>query len=579
MKTCSRIIFVVFPMLLGAAAQTPQATESAKPPDAAQSKLLPWCEKDTRSEIANYCGDLVAFQQNVNAKADDVKAKLIDAGANSANLKDDLDQIDTLVGGAFAKLDLTNPKAVAKFITVTGTTVALDTALAAASSDALSSSGQQRLDRQTSPSSAASGTTALVSKAGSAEILSLALDTGAVTQSVNGTTSTLNTNADQLFRLITGSNPDCTVQVGPCKSRGWFETWVLNPTNISASLNLAEQSNTTTPTTGQASGTSATTVSSASIPTGVGKLSGIAVRYEARNPFDPRSDKFQNAWREQVKKLAPSVKVIGDDTDAVRDILVKMPIDENNQRKLTLVAAALSDSTGEKLTSAFDDYFSNFKVEAMKNGAIGGAITKVMKDRALYRTAWFNALDQAVGNMFTFEYDYSRPVNQPETHDFKIIYARDFKAMGMLTFNGALSIYGTLPAGAKYGSVHYGQVSTEYDRTLTGSRQSFQTQLSLAGYWQYQPNPSVLNIPAGTVAPGTDIPLPNGTQEFVGTAGSLWVTQAKLSLKTSGNLSVPIGVTWSNKTDLLEGSKVGAQVGVSYNFSSLKGLFTGGSSQ
>jgi hypothetical protein len=33
---------------------------------------------------------------------------------------------------------------------------------------------------------------------------------------------------------------------------------------------------------------------------------------------------------------------------------------------------------------------------------------------------------------------------------------------------------------------------------------------------------------AGTVAPGTNIPVPEGTQVFVGTAGSLWVTQAKL---------------------------------------------------
>jgi hypothetical protein len=113
----------------------------------------------------------------------------------------------------------------------------------------------------------------------------------------------------------------------------------------------------------------------------------------------------------------------------------------------------------------------------------------------------------------------------------------------------------------------------EYDQTLTGKEKSIQTQLSLAGYWQYQPNPSVLNIPAGTVAPGTDIPLPNGTQEFVGTAGSLWVSQAKITIKGSGGIYIPISVSWSNKTDLLQGSRVGAQVGISYNFSSLGNLF------
>jgi hypothetical protein len=200
-----------------------------------------------------------------------------------------------------------------------------------------------------------------------------------------------------------------------------------------------------------------------------------------------------------------------------------------------------------------------------------------MQDRSIYRQAWLAALDRAVGDLLTFEYNYNRPANQPMTHDVKVIYGYNFQTMGMVTLNGALSLYGgAIPAGAKYGRVHYGQVSAEYDRTLSGKDKPLQTQLSLAGYWQYQPNPAVLNIPAGTVAPGTTIPLPNGTQEFVGTAGSLWVTQFKITIKGSGGINIPIGVSWSNKTDLLQASKFGAQVGISYNFSSLAGLFSGG---
>jgi len=34
-------------------------------------------------------------------------------------------------------------------------------------------------------------------------------------------------------------------------------------------------------------------------------------------------------------------------------------------------------------------------------------------------------------------------------------------------------------------------------------------------------------------------------------------------------------VSWSNKTDLLQGNKLGGQIGISYNFSSLAGLFGG----
>src|SRR4029077_18352444 len=160
----------------------------------------------------------------------------------------------------------------------------------------------------------------------------------------------------------------------------------------------------------------------------------------------------------------------------------------------------------------------------------------------------------------------------------KLVYAYNFGNMGMVTLNGGVSFYNkAIPAGASYGQLHAGHIAGEYDQSLSGRPSAAQTQLSLAGYWQYQPEPSVLNIPAGAVLPGTSIALPNGIQEFVGTAGSLWVTQAKITIKGTGGISVPIGISWSNKTDLLQGRKVGAQIGISYNFASLTGIFNGSS--
>jgi len=238
---------------------------------------------------------------------------------------------------------------------------------------------------------------------------------------------------------------------------------------------------------------------------------------------------------------------------------------------------AKSDRSGATLADYFDNYFSTASEQAFQEPALEVDVLQAVQSRAMYRKAWFDALDQAAGTLLTLEYNYNRPLNQPFTHNLKLILGYDFGIRGTLTFNGAVSLYDSVPPAAKFGRVHYGQVSTQYDRTLSGKDRSVQTQLSLAGYWQYQPEPSVLNIAAGTLVPGTDIPLPNGTQEFVGTAGSLWVTQAKLTIKASQGISVPIGISWSNKTDLLQGSRVGAQFGLSYNFSSLASLFTGGS--
>src|SRR5580692_4258497 len=170
-----------------------------------------FCRNDFRQEVVAFCKDLADLQTAVNAAKATQDADLTIANANFTN--------------SLSKLDLTNPRAVNDIISATASSLALNTAISAVLKDV----GQSRPDQQLSPGAGASGTTSVVSKAGSAELLSLALDTGVVTRSVNGTTATLSTNADQIFRLVTKHNPDCTVT---CDSLGWFENRVLNPLNI-----------------------------------------------------------------------------------------------------------------------------------------------------------------------------------------------------------------------------------------------------------------------------------------------------------------------------------------------------------
>jgi hypothetical protein len=505
-----------------------------------------FCKNDRRFEIRVYCTALARFQSAVN---------------------DGTVATPDQASGYISKLDLSDPDGVVDFITAAATKSAL--------SSALRDAGQARPDRQLSATSNASGTTSLVSKAGSAELISLALDAGVLTRTVNGTTATLNTNADQILRLVTGSDPDCTVT---CNRLGWFEDKVLNPTNIAASFDLAQQSNKITATSGQASGSTPIQISNVAIPNGARKLSGITARYQLRNKFDPRSPAFLENWKQAVSgdsALKEAAIGVAKATEVVRP-MVNGAAPTLNPEEVFRVTK--TDPTGKALVDYFADYYSRAANAVVQNQKLAPAVSQVIHDRAIYRNLWNKALDKAVGTLLTFEYNYNRPLHQPMTHDVKLIYGYNFQTMGMVTFNGAVSLYGgAIPAAAKYGRVHYGQVSAEYDRTVSGKDKAVQTQLSLAGYWQYQPSPSILNIPAGTVVPGTTIPLPNGTQEFVGTAGSLWVTQFKLTIKGAGGINIPIGVSWSNKTDLLQGSKVGAQIGISYNFSSLAGLFSGGS--
>ncbi|HEY1256392.1 MAG TPA: hypothetical protein VGF01_16570, partial [Terracidiphilus sp.] len=514
------------------------------------------CPAGASSEIVAFCADLVQYQSDVNSEVDAKTGK----------------RTPGVWTGDLDELDLSLRHATPRAIQAISQNVALQaiTNVQSASQIGLPSGIVQSPDQQTGPAGGASGTTSLISKAGSAALLSLALDTGTLTQSVNGATTTVTTNGDQLFRAITRIEPDCVVN---CENDSWFEQNVLGRTNLSASFSLAQQSSTTVATSGQASGTTPTQVSNVAIPSGVGKLSGITVKFRLLNKYDPHSTKFNDAWRAALKNstsIATALKAVGDATDPIAAVMTAKatPLDRPG-----IYAAAASDSTGAALAAFFLSYFNTAVAPVLSDSQVTDAVATVMKARAVYADAWRSVLEDAAGTLLSFQYSYNKPAIQPETHDFTLIGGYGFKQAGMLTFNGAFSIYGgTLPAGASYGRIHYGQASGEYDQSWSKTGQ-LQPQISLAGYWQYQPNPSILNIPAGTVAPGTNIPLANGTQEFVGTKGSLWVAQAKLTMKGGGGVNIPVGVSWSNKTDLLQGSKVGAQVGISYNFSSLGQLF------
>jgi hypothetical protein len=448
-------------------------------------------------------------------------------------------------------------------------------AIQAASTSLIQAANQLRTDQQQGPAATTAGTTSLVSKAGSATLMSFGLDTGVLTRSVNGTTATLNTNADELYRLITGSNPDCVMN---CPKGGKFEQYALNPLGLSATFALAQSSTTATPTSGQASGTTTTNVASAAIPSGAGKLTGFTAKYQIFNRFDPRSPKFRDQWTPKLLTLAPGAKEAAADVTKVRTELEKDKTFQSELAKhdaddLALVRAALGDATGKQLISTFQDIWKRAVGAALKDPALPALVSTAVQSLTAFRSEWQAAVNEVAGTMLTAQYTFNKTLNQPETNDLTLIFGRSFKNQGMVTFNGVASLYnGALPAGANYGRLHDGQVSAEYDRNVTNPQSAYQWQINLAGYWQYQPHPSVLNIPAGTVAPGTNIPLPNGTQEFVGTAGSLWVVQGGITIKGPAGVNIPLGVSWSNKTDLLRGTKIGAQIGISYNFSSIAGL-------
>jgi hypothetical protein len=444
---------------------------------------------------------------------------------------------------------------------------------------AISGVNQARPDKQSGAGSNASGTTSLVEKAGTAAILDFALESGALTRSVSGNTATLSGNAEGLWRTLTRREALC-FECGDTKG-----TKILRDINLSAAFLIDQRSSSTTTTSGPAN-SSTPPVTSVMLPTKTGKLSGFTARYQFWNPYDPHSAAFSKTWKETADAANADIQRASKDLQEVSvKLLAANKLDQDDLFQRVLLSyrdTILDDADAGDLNKLRRDFLALYQTTidtwAKDDPEFMEKVAAVNLSLAKYKQLWQSLLDKAKGKpLLTLEYAFNRTPDQPETHDVRLVFGYTPKdGSGLLSVNAALSFYGgTIPAGAKYGRLYDGQVSTEYDWPITLSGHPNQATGSLAAYWQYQPHPSVLNITAGNLAPGTNIDLPQNAQVLLGTGGSLWVTQAKFTINGKSGIKIPFAVKWANKTDLLGRSKLGAQVGISYDFSSLSSLFGG----
>ena len=554
--------------------QTTPARESGAPSQDLAAQLN--CQAEKNEPFATYCEDVKNFLTQVG----------------QAQVGGKVDRSNNDVRAAMRPfLDLSGVFGTGSDVTRFTSLLARDTAIQGAINVATqgidqraknilsSEANQSRPDQQIGAGSKSSGTTSLVEKAGGPAILAFALESGALTRSVSGNTATVRGNADGMLRAFTGKQVlcfDCGEAMG---------TPVLRNLNLSASFLINQQSSSSLNTTGPANSSTPSSITSVMVPKSVGKLDGISASYELRNPYDPRSNDFKTAWDKTVKNAKAQIDEKAKALQAdLAVLLVNNPIktDQNFQKTLLGYRETFyDDADAGNLNKLKSDFLALYKITVntlMKDDPhFTERIQNVNLSLAEYKQLWSDLIKAAQGPpLLTLQYSFNRPQDQPETHDFRVIYGYSPKssAISLLSVNAAISLYGgSLPTGAKYGRLRDGQIAAQLDRAVGFGGNPNQSTLSLAGYWQYQPDPTVLNITSGNLAPGTDIQLPGNAQVLLGTSGSLWVAQAKFMLNAKAGIKIPVSVNWSNKTDLLVGHKVGAQIGISYDFSSLSSVF------
>jgi len=435
------------------------------------------------------------------------------------------------------------------------------------------------------------GTTNVAERTGYSSVVGLALEAGAVTQSSSGNTLTLQANSLSLYRFLANQYVFQYCPGGGMECQG---AWASFLNRISGSAMLTLSSVSTQAVTGAVSGgsgsvsgstTGAQTPPSATalIQNSASRLTGFTVHAQLWNSLDLRSKEYIAAWKKAVggsavtaaaktaEELTKPFSWFDVTTAADRNWLLNSIVPVRQKIESNASDSEVSDTIANEWDAliAVDKDKPNFSVSSLQQYLQTANLYLAARDAAVA------AARQQVGSGLSLEYAYSRPVNQPRISTLRLAFtwhpgliASDASATAKppagastpaakaspkgptpsvndtaITFNAAAEFYDNPPTGTS--NVRDVQGALQLDHHF-GS-----TIGTLAGYYQYQKTAAAIQIAQGNLAPGTNIVLPSGAATLLAPKGNIVVAQAKLTFSLKNGASVPVGVTWANRTELI----------------------------
>jgi hypothetical protein len=432
-----------------------------------------------------------------------------------------------------------------------------------------------RLGEQSGATPGAGAGTGLVSKGAIPSVLALAVENGALTRSVNNTSTTFTGNLYGLSRLLTLQEqfPYCPTPENRC-----YTPLTRLAKNVSVSVTYDASR--------PGSETIAATPAAGSSPTMVPVLTGSArqisnwgVRYVFNDQKDLRSKALQSAWAKKVTDS--SLQIAGAEILKSTNAFETLHNDtayQNWQQATTAKIKQVFDVAGtpaqreQSIRSILAQAYAELTPivrKALPN--IDTEMAKFLMSQNRFFAVREQLIDSLSKNIFTFEYTNPRPANQPDTSVVRAIYAWEpSNSAWSFTANLAAEFYNSAPKVAKVGAFRDLQLSAQYDSTLPEVPNFGKPVFSLAGYYQYQQEASLIQIGAGNLAPGTGIVLPSAASVLLAPKGNIGIAQAKLTLRFKDTgIKMPLAVTWSNRSELILGHEWRANIGLSFDMDSL----------
>lgn len=408
----------------------------------------------------------------------------------------------------------------------------------------LSELEQKRIDKQTGAGPSAAGTTSLVSKGSVPALLGLAVENGALTQSVSGTSVTFRgkpadivkalAKKDYIQSAITPADDPLQRFLGALSYGITFDTKLGNtPGTFTGSRQ---------------------------------QVTDFSFRYEVCNRRDPRHPMYREQWKMLTDALGtPLASNLANLTEA----LVNHPAYESWVEAATnAVAAASKDDVPRVLRSQMDI----FSATVANEPAVAAAIRTASDSLDSFVAERRRIIDRiAKSAILTLEYENKRQENAamdagvmpmgkkiPSLSSATLIFARGFVGDAEFTMNATATFFNSEPVVSRASALRDFRVSGQFDVPLREIQKVGRPVLTFSGLF--------LSLRREPLGQKVEV---NGTA--VTAKGNVGVAQAKFSIpiKNSG-FAIPLSVSWASRSEYLPDKKdVRGNFGITFDLDKL----------
>jgi hypothetical protein len=422
---------------------------------------------------------------------------------------------------------------------------------------------QTRQDTQVGASDSSTGTTSLVSK-GVGALVGVALESGSIDRTTSGNVTSVTVNTAEAAKFLSAGNfVPCPLIDATCS----FGRKLLTGLTVVTTYDVS-QANTST------NSSPAQTALSSLVGSNNPAFTGVSARLDLHT----RKKNLQRDAVAAAYQASSYLTATAAYASAYNSLVSSVDNDDSYKTALTQAVEDLQDTTTNDTDAKVDAILSNMEITVANIINNNPVITTEMQTYASAENAYYGARDAALGAIlnkttFSFEYDYNRLANQPDQSDFKSIYSYRSDAANdrilQITGNAGATIYDNL-IGSSTSRLRCAQAAFQLDYTATSAASKVQAAVSGGYYFQYMSADGLLTLPSTALAPGTSIPLPGNASQLLNTTGPIHIGQGKITLSIKGtNISIPLALTFSNRTDLIKATRVGGNFGITYDFSSL----------